>query len=391
MRKQLHRDLPMPASAHKRIVFVSAILTHYRQSFHEQVRARLARHDVHYDVVYSNPFGAEAKKGDTIDIDWAHCISARAFGRGKRILLQLPLRQIKGASLVIIGQENRLLLNYLLQMTPSFLRPKVAFWGHGRNFQSRNPDGRAERWKRFWATKVDWWFAYTNETRRHVEALGFPSTQITVFNNAVDTDEVSGLAATITPQRLAMRRAELGIEGKNVGVFVGGLYPDKRLAFLVDAAERIRLQVPDFTLIVVGGGEQTSLMRDLATARPWIKMLGARFGADKVELMLLGRLFLMPGLVGLGVVDAGAAGLPTVTTAFPYHSPEIAYVEHDVNGVIVPQWDDPQKYADAVTELLRSPDRLALMSTAAVRMAQALTIEAMADRFTFGVLAALAR
>jgi glycosyltransferase involved in cell wall biosynthesis len=379
----------MPASDQKRIVFVSAILTHYRRSFHEQVRAKLARHGVRYDVVYSSPFGAEAKKGDTIDIDWANCVSARAFGSGERILLQLPLRQIKGASLVIIGQENRLLLNYLLQVVPRFLRPKVAFWGHGRNFQSRNPDGRAERWKRFWATRVDWWFAYTNETRRHIEALGFPSARITVFNNAVDTSEVSGLAATITPERLAMRRAELGIQGKNVGVFVGGLYADKRLPFLIDAAERIRLQVPDFSLIVVGGGEQLKLLRHLVATYSWVKVMGPRFGPEKIELMLLGQLYLMPGLVGLGAVDAGAAGLPTVTTAFPYHSPEIAYVVHNVNGIIVPRWEDPQDYADAVIKLLQNPVQLNALSASARKMADDLTTEAMADRFTSGVLSAL--
>jgi len=379
----------MQANTQPRVVFVSAILTHYRRSFHEQVREKLARHGCRYDLVYSHPFGAEAKKGDTIELDWAHRVPAHAFGNGERILLQLPLQHIAGAKLVVIGQENRLLLNYLLQTTPHQLRPKIAFWGHGRNFQSRSPNGKAERWKRFWATRVDWWFAYTDETRRHIESLGFPPERITVFNNAVDTSEARALIKVVTPARLAERRRELGINSQHVGVFVGGLYPDKRLTFLVEAADHIRVRVPDFTLIVAGGGEQLTLMKELASSRPWVKVLGPRFGADKVELMLLGHLFLMPGLVGLAVVDAGAAGLPTVTTAFPYHSPEIAYIENGVNGMIVSDWEDPKAYADAVTDVLENPFRLNAMRASAEQMAQALTIEAMADGFVEGVLKAL--
>ena len=173
-------------------------------------------------------------------------------------------------------------------------------------------------------------------------------------------------------------------------MFVGSLYPNRRLPFLVDAADRIRGRVPDLTLIVVGGGEQLPLMQELASSRPWIKVMGPRFGADKVELMLLGQLFLMPGLVGLAVVDAGAAALPTVTTAFPYHSPEIAYIEHGANGIVVTDWENPQAYADAVANLLEDPTRLAAMRVAAERMATELTIEAMADRFAEGVLKSLA-
>ncbi len=205
-----------------------------------------------------------------------------------------------------------------------------------------------------------------------------------------DTREMKRLVADTTGSRLALRSAQLGLDGGPVGIFVGGLYSDKRLEFLIAAADRIRIAIPDFNLVVIGGGSELELLRLLAASRPWIKVMGPKFGAEKVELMMLGQLFLMPGLVGLGVVDAGAAGLPTVTTAFPYHSPEIAYVEDGVSGVIVQDWENPAAYADEAAALLRSPERLAAMRTAAMQMAEGLTIEAMAQRFSDGVLQALA-
>ncbi len=372
----------------KRVSYIFPVSHHYRLPFHERLRAVLLPHDVDYRVVYSEPGADNRLKGDTVEIPWGIKVPRTNLPGG--LIHQHALREAFVSDLAIVQQENSLSLNYLLQVASMAGAKRVAFFGHGRNFQSRLPDGTSERWKRFWATRVDWWFAYTDETRRHIEGLGFPSERITVFNNAVDTSKVRTQVAAVTLERLEKRRDELGLCGEAIGVFVGGLYSDKRLEFLVDAADRIRARVANFELVVVGGGDDLPLMRKLAETRPWIKVTGPRFGADKVELMSLGKLFLMPGLVGLAVVDAGAAGLPTVTTAFPYHSPEIAYVDHELNGVIVPKWEEPAAYANAVVTLLEDPVRLHAMRAQASHMAERLTIEAMAERFAQGVLRALA-
>lgn len=371
----------------KRVAYIFPTLHHYRAPFHEHLRRLLAVHNIEYTVVYSDPNEENRRKRDTIDIPWAQKVGCTALPGG--MIYQHGLSEALRADLVIVQQENRLALNYLLYLASIAGIKKVAFFGHGRNFQSRNPNSYAERWKRFWATKVDWWFGYTEETRQHVKSLGFQAERITVFNNAVDTSEVRTLIAAVTAERLAERRIEFDIQSQHVGVFVGGLYADKRLTFLIQATESIRARIPEFVLIVAGGGDELPLLYELAATRPWIKVMGPRFGADKIELMMLGQLFLMPGLVGLAVVDAGAATLPTVTTAFPFHSPEIAYIENGRNGIIVQDWENPQAYADAVVDLFDDPARLASMRLSAERMAQMLTIEAMADRFTEGVLKAL--
>jgi hypothetical protein len=42
-----------------------------------------------------------------------------------------------------------------------------------------------------------------------------------------------------------------------------------------------------------------------------------------VPYFILSKLVLMPGLVGLAVLDASALEVPLVTTAVPYHTPEL--------------------------------------------------------------------
>jgi glycosyltransferase involved in cell wall biosynthesis len=381
----------VPGNGRPTVTFVTRILTHYRIPFHEAVRARLDAAGIDYRVIHGQPDVEEAAKGDLATLPWADQVANRAlFGRGK-LVWQPILGQVLASDLVVIGQENQLLVNYPLQLLPRRMRPLLALWGHGRNFQARDPNSRAERWKRFWATRCDWWFAYTEETSKHVESLGFPADRITVFNNAVDTSALAATAASIEDAAASRFAASLGATGDNIAIFVGGLYPDKRLDFLVAAADRIRGSLSDFTLIVVGSGEDRAKLEGLAATRPWLIVAGSRFGREKAALMRAAKLFLMPGLLGLAVLDAGVLGLPVVTTDFPYHSPEIAYLRDGGTGVIVANWASEPAYAEAVIELLGHESRRAAMAEAARANAAGYTIEAMADRFACGVCDALAR
>ena len=210
-----------------------------------------------------------------------------------------------------------------------------------------------------------------------------------MFDNATDTTELRRLAAAASPDRLTLRRKELGLSGGPVGIFIGGLYGEKRLSFLLEAARLIRRAIPDFVLLIVGGGEAFGWLKRETEDLSWIRVLGPRFGQEKVELMLLSQVLLMPGLLGLAVIDAGAAGLPVATTAFPHHSPEIAYVRNGENGLIVEDWRASSAYADAVVALLRDPIRLAQMAKAAYQIANTYTIERMAGQFAAGVRDAL--
>lgn len=371
-----------------RVVLVVSILTHYRVRFHSLVRDKLATQNIDYDLIIGTPLPHEVAKGDTATLPWATTIPSKAF---YRLLWQPVLPIIPKASLIIVTQENRLLLNYILQLKRylPFFKCRVAFFGHGRNFQARNRNSFAERWKRLWATRVDWWFGYSEETRRHIVSLGFPGERVTVFNNAVDTDDLVSLASKVTIQKLTNRRRELGIVGQNVCIYVGGIYPDKRLEFLLETAIQVRASIHDFELIIVGGGVDLERLRVLAKPLKWVKVVGPRFGADKVELMSLAKLFLLPGAVGLAVLDAGVMGLPFITTDYPWHGPEISYLKPGVNGEIVSPWQSAESYATMVIDIINSDECVKRMSEASRSLVRDYSVERMADRFVSGIVMAL--
>ena len=172
-------------------------------------------------------------------------------------------------------------------------------------------------------------------------------------------------------------------------MYVGGLYDHKRIDFLIDSAKEVQRYAPDFILIVVGSGVDRHRVEAAASRHSWIRYLGPLFGTEKVEILRLGRVFMMPGLVGLAILDCAAAGLPIVTTAYPYHSPEIAYLEPGRNGLIIEDWQNPVAYARGVISVLQDDAFRAQLAQGAAEIAAVNTMERMVQCFCDGIFAAL--
>jgi glycosyltransferase involved in cell wall biosynthesis len=370
------------------VVSVSRYVAQYRVPFHEAVRDELATSGIRYRLLYGAPRPGEAAKQNTATIGWAEEVRSTYVGPGGKLVWLSVVGKVRGADLVVITQENALLNNYALQIWRKLGGPRLAYFGHGKNFQASRPDSAAERFKRLWIKQVDWWFAYTQRSAAIVAGSGFRRDRITVVNNAIDTSGITAEVAALDPAAQTGLRQSLVGGSPNVGVYVGGLYPEKRLDFLLDAARLVRDAVPDFHLLIIGAGPDAGIAEAAAAKLPWVHYVGPKFGAEKTELASLGRVFLMPGLVGLGVLDSFAYGTPMVTTDVPYHSPEIEYLRHGENGLIVA--DELRAYAEAVTEVLTDEAwRLQLRRGAEAALA-IFTIEAMARRFADGVRGALA-
>lgn len=361
----------------------------FRAPFHEHLRRRLAENGVEYRYIYSD-VPKNYTKNDTFDIPWAVRVPLRQI-RLKRIKLeyQSAFNEVKNDDLVILQQENGLLGNYPILLHRWFSGKSVAFFGHGKNFQS-DGKGLAEKFKVLWSRRASWWFAYTERCADIVKGMGFPAERITVFNNSVDTSSIEKSKARLDFAVQSALRTQLVGGSRNVAVYVGGIYDHKRIPFLLSAAEEIRQIVPDFHLLIIGAGEQANIVQEAAARLEWIHYLGPKFGDEKTQLVSLANVFLMPGLVGLAVLDAFAYGTPMVTTNLDYHSPEIDYLKDGINGVIVKPSDDVSVYAAAVARVLVDDDYREQLKAGGAASVLEYSIENMAERFATGVLQALA-
>lgn len=374
----------------RKVLIVRRYVPHYRVAFYEILRNDLRDRGIDLTVVYSDPEAGTERDGATTELAWGRrADSVVLHVRGKELWWQPVLNLARQADLVVVEQATRLLVNYPLLAWQSVGGPKLAFWGHGRDFQSRNRGSAGERLKRAVSLLPHWWFAYNELSADIVQGLGYPPARITSIDNAIDTRALVAARTAITDEDRRLVRDELGLSGRHVGIYCGGLYDDKRVPVLLAAARQIREALPDFELVVIGDGSDAGLVRDAAARHPWIHHLGYVFGSERVRYFAVADVFLLPGLVGLAVLDSFALGVPLVTSAAGMHSPEIAYLEDGVNGLLVEDGGDAGVYAKVVVELLLDRQRLAKLREGCLASASRYTIENMAQRFAEGVQQAL--
>lgn len=237
---------------------------------------------------------------------------------------------------------------------------------------------------------MHWWFAYTEGTARYLQQHGVSPAKITAVQNSVDTLRIQSCVRGMTPNAKASLRAKLGFgPGAPVGVYVGMLHKVKSVPFLIQAGEKIRQSIPEFQLIVIGGGPDEEGIKQSAAHCPWAHFVGPKFGDRKSHLLALADVFLLPGRAGLAVLDGFAAGLPLIATRLPIHGPEMEYLEEGRNGLITPP--HPDLYAEAVARLLSNPKELQLLREGAANSAEKYSMEAMVENFKRGIVRCLAQ
>ncbi len=374
----------------KKVLIIEAQIKRYRRPFYDRLNSALRKEAVQLKVVYSAPTLPEGQKHDNCELAREYGVKVKGYWIAKgRLLFQPAFREIASADLIVIDHANRFVLNHFL-LPLSFLKLKrTAFWGLGEYLQADR--SRLSEWyKERTLNWVDWWFAYTEGTARYLQERGVPPAKITAVQNSIDTRRIQICVKNFSLNAKAALRARLGISlSAPVGIFVGTLHKVKSIPFLIQAGERMRQTVPDFQLIVVGGGPDEQEIKLNAAQHPWIHFVGPKFGDRKSQFLAISDVFLLPGAVGLAIVDAFAAGLPLITTRLSIHGPEVEYLEEGFNGILTEY--HPTSYADAVVDLLLQPQKLHQLQEGARLSAGKYSIEAMVENFRRGIVQCLAQ
>ena len=365
------------------VIIIQEHLPAFRVGFYEALREELAKAEIRLALVVAPNQRNTFVRGE---LDWAIPVPIKRFGP---FAWQSVLRLSRKYDLIVVQQEIKYAANPVLQLLAGLRKQRIAYWGHGRNFQAENPNSLPERCKNWLSIRVDWWFAYNRLSADSVREIGFPTDCITEVMNSIDTDQLRAVKNETGPEALDQLKARLGINSSNVAVYTGGLYRLKRLEFLMEAAVAIRKRIPDFHFLVIGSGPDESIVKNAAKRYPWIHPLGAKRDHEKVAYWMISKLHLMPGLVGLAVLDSLVLGVPLITTADAAHSPEIDYLESGSNGLMLPAGTDPQAYANAVADLLENEIRLMAMAQQAVKDSEQYSLARMAANFAEGIHAAL--
>ena len=372
----------------KRVLIIQRRMTEYRVPLFERMRRILVGEGVKLQVIYGTPNVSEVLKHDEGLLTWGIEIPCRYLNIGDiQVVWQLvPHALVAKQDLIIVPQENQLLLNYWLSLTRRFTNSRLAFWGHGANFQTDKQYSHREKLKSWTAQQVDWWFAYTALSAEKVIRSGFPENRITCLNNAVDVSQLIKWRESISVAESSSLRARLDLDGGKVGIFLGSLHTHKRLGFLFAAVDEIRSRLGKFEFVIVGDGPLRDMVLDYVKKRPFVRWVGAKHGREKVLHLSIGQIMLNPGLVGLGILDSFALGLPMITTDCGLHSPEISYLDSGRNGLMVE--DNLEAFASGAVDILKNSAVQTSMANACKEDSTIYSIDSMVNNFCDGILKA---
>lgn len=364
----------------KKVLVIQRRLTHYRVPFFNALKVEMLKNGMELVLAYGDPAMNEISKQDGADLSWATHLDTRYYFED-RICWQPFYGLSKDADVIVIAHENKLIFNLFIQWF--FKDKKVILWGHGQNLQRDKPDIR-DTFKRITACKADWWFGYTDYSIPLIKNNGYPEDRITILNNSIDTKSFSENLRNLKEIDVNSIRKKYGITAnKKVGIFIGSLYSEKKIEFLLTAAVKIKGKIQDFELIIAGNGPDIEIVQKYTKKYSWIHYVGIIHDVEKALLLSISTLMLNPGLVGLGILDAFIAKKPMITTDCGLHSPEIAYLENNINGIMTK--DSIEDYVDKVCYLLSSNELMEKLVEGCEKSANFYTVEKMAMNFCNGI------
>ncbi|WP_159405085.1 glycosyltransferase family 4 protein [Gordonia sp. YY1] len=301
---------------------------------------------------------------------------------GRRLVMRSTGEVYQNSDLVVVEQARRNIDVYIQLLRSG---KKIAMWGHGRDYVDSPSRVRKELLTRL-TNKSAWFFGYTHESVDAVVSSGFDRGRTTNLRNTIDTRTLRRYLESTDDREVEEIRRQL--KATHLAVTIGAVDESKRIPFLLDACALVASRLDGFKLVIAGDGADSSFVVDQSARHEWLIKQPPVRGKDLALLLKAADVLAMPGRVGLVAVDALTARVPTVTTDWPYHAPERAYLDASTSVV---SRNTVRDFANELEMLLRNPAQIESMSRACIASSEGLSIQEMAERFIGGILGALER
>ena len=158
-------------------------------------------------------------------------------------------------------------------------------------------------------------------------------------------------------------------------LFIGRLVPAKRLDLLIEYYEKLRREIADLQLDIVGDGPAAEIIVSAVEHHREITWHGAMSDETLIaERMDAAHAVFIPGHSGLSIVHSFCYGKPFITLTGPgiVQPPEIDYLQDGKNGLRLNQSEDEN--VSRIVDLLTDPDRYSAMCDAAINTARGITV-----------------
>lgn len=228
--------------------------------------------------------------------------------------------------------------------------PRIIFTAHGWAFNERRPWWQKVVFHALYAVTL--WLSHktiavSEGIRRDMQWL--PGGKMTVVKHGMDA-----------PDFIARAKARTALLSEHKDSFWIGmtaeLHPTKRVEDAIDALAELNGVRPDAILVVMGDGELKSWLQErIAYWKLEKRVFLLGFVPEASRFLKAFDMFLMPSrteALGLALVEAGYAGLPSIATRVG-GIPEV--IKHKETGLLVPA-ENPHALARAMRTYIEHPE-----------------------------------
>lgn len=370
----------------RRVAIIQPTVLQYRVPFFTRLIAAAEEEGIYIDVFAGETPTETRARDDTSDATFIRPISTRELKVGGRAVFY------KGTAPILHGNYDLAIVEHAVRNIETYEllvrlgRRRVAFWGHGRTY-TKSSSHRQESLKYWLARRATWFFGYTDRGVDTVVEHGVARNRTTVLNNTIDTSALRADMSMISKSEVMEFSRQHDLRG-STALYMGGIDAYKRIPFLLESAVMAHELCSDFRLVIAGNGSDRSIVDDFVLRNSWATYLGAVQGRQKARALAAVQALCIPGRVGLVAVDSLVAGVPIITTEFPYHAPEFDYLADGLTAVVTNE--DVRSYATGLFEFLNDRQRQTGMSDRCRVEAQKYTLEGMVSNFLAGIKSALA-
>ena len=360
----------------------------YRERFFELLNKRSA-HD--YVIIHGDP----PTGCGHISLDGPFAFpNIRARNReirlGSRTIIYEPVvRHVLSGNYdaVVAGHEIKFVAAMLLFLLFKLSRKPALLWGHGFHRPDASP--LARRTSHVLARMADGYLVYTSGGAVRLRQAGVANDRVTVVRNTIDIDEQVNCYEQLLSADLDTVKAELGLRwGAHALLFVGRLTRRKRVDQVIDLVRRLNDDLgKEVDLLIVGDGPLRAELESRAAGLSYVHFKGEC--TDVARFMRASVATVIPSAVGLAVNHSFAHCVPMITRSGLLHGPEIEYLRHGENGLVVE--GDFDNFVAAVAEYLKDPAMQKRLSAGALAARETLGLDYTVRQFDLGVSSTIAR
>jgi glycosyltransferase involved in cell wall biosynthesis len=267
------------------------------------------------------------------------------------------------------------------------LRIPVALWGHG--FSKHEAGWR--RWLRNRvARRADALILYNHSAAKRLRDEGFDENRLFVALNALDQNPIRDAQHywKDRPEEFAAHRSRNNLDDRPVVLFISRLELDKRVDWLIGAFARVREEIPNARLVIIGDGSARESLVALADSAGLsdeaVTFTGSIYDERLIApWMMSASLCCFPTEMGLSILHAFGYGLPVIASdAFDSQGPEIEALRPGENGLTY-HHGDVSHLAEQMGALLRNDNdqRSRMSGEALATVENTFTIDRMVDGF----------